>query len=491
MLFNSMDFLIFLPVVLVVFYICPPKIRYIWLLIASYYFYMSWNPVYILLLIGCTLITYFGALIIVSLKKDDKSAKRVCLGTCLLILLGVLAFFKYYDFILLNLNYILSLLKIVPIENHFSILLPVGISFYTLQAIGYLLDVYWGKIDAEKNLPMYALFLSFFPQLVAGPIERSQNLLNQLENPEKSSYEDFIRGCWLFIWGLFCKMVIADRIAIVIDTVYENYTQYNGVYIIYATILFSIQIYCDFYGYSTIARGVALMLGIRLVDNFDAPYMSCSVKEFWRRWHISLSFWFRDYLYIPLGGNRKGKIRKETNLLLVFCISGLWHGAAISFIIWGFLNGLYQVLGDITNEIKHKIIGQGQKSIITLSNRLLQWGMTFIMVSLAWLFFRAGSISTSFDMIKNINLTNWMVLFDGSLYNLGVKKGFMQETYVAIIFLGILDCFKYKKIDVIQLIERQGVWFKAFCFAMITILVLLFGCYGEVYDAQQFIYFQF
>jgi D-alanyl-lipoteichoic acid acyltransferase DltB (MBOAT superfamily) len=357
--------------------------------------------------------------------------------------------------------------------------------------MGYLIDVYRGETEAETNFLRYALFISFFPQLVAGPIERSKNLLSQLKTSSKFDYDNLRKGLLLIVWGLFCKIVIADRAAIVVDTVYDNADMYKGFYIVFATVLFAIQIYCDFYGYSTIARGAALSMGIRLMDNFEAPYFSKSVKEFWRRWHISLSGWFRDYLYIPLGGNRKGNVRKQGNLLIVFAVSGLWHGASLSYLFWGVLNGLFQVVSDTTRRIKQKFhityaIGN------SFSGRLLKTAGTFGLVTFAWLFFRAGSLSEAGHLVRNMcSSFNWTVFWDGSLYELGVTKDYMHVLALAVAVLAVVDRLKYKGINIADAVMEQAAWFRICCFAGLTVLLLLFGCYGEMYDAQQFIYFQF
>lgn len=341
MLFNSVDFLLFLPVTILIYYILPGKVRYIWLLLASYYFYMNWNPQYAILILLSTLITYGCGLFldgINSSNKGDKEKQRLrkaCLAASFIINLGVLIYFKYMNFLIDNINRISLKLGLNINMCGLDILLPVGISFYTFQALGYTVDVYRGEVAAEKNVLRYALFVSFFPQLVAGPIERTANLMGQLKEKHKLTYDNFRVGIWWMLWGYFMKLVVADRVAIIVDTIYENPQDYTGIYIVFATILFGIQIYCDFNGYTMIARGSAKIMGVNLMQNFDAPYLSQTVAEFWRRWHISLSSWFKDYLYIPLGGNRKGKIRKYINLLIVFLVSGLWHGAAWGYVIWG------------------------------------------------------------------------------------------------------------------------------------------------------------
>lgn len=304
MLFNSLNFMLFYPIVLLVYYILPAKVRYVWLLAASYYFYMGWNPKYALLIALSTLITYLSGLWIEK-RSHNHRMQKVILVSNLAANLGILFFFKYFDFALENINMVRSRLGAGLIDRSFDVVLPVGISFYTFQALSYTMDVYKGTIRAERNVLKYALFVSFFPQLVAGPIERSESLLHQIKGlatMKGFDYGKMVDGVILILWGLFQKMVIADRAAILVDTVYDSYWLYGSVELILASILFAVQIYCDFGSYSIIAVGTAKILGIELMENFNTPYFAQSIKGFWRRWHISLSSWFRDYVYIPLGG---------------------------------------------------------------------------------------------------------------------------------------------------------------------------------------------
>lgn len=362
MLFNSLDFMIFLPIVLLVYFVIPDKIKHIWLLIVSYYFYMCWNAKYALLILFSTIITYFSGLIIEKIKRqswDERKKlkyKKIVVALSFVINLGILFYFKYINFTLDLISKVFKLINVSISMPAFDIILPVGISFYTFQALSYTMDVYRDDIYAEKNFLRYALFVSFFPQLVAGPIERSKNLLKQLAVPHRFDFELAREGLLLMLWGFFLKIVLSDRIAIFVDTVYGDYNTYAGWYLVIATILFAFQIYCDFSGYSIIAMGAAEILGINLMENFNAPYLSTSVSEFWRRWHISLTSWFKDYLYIPLGGSRKGKIRKYLNKMTVFLVSGLWHGASISFVVWGGLNGFYQVIGEVLQPMRDKLV---------------------------------------------------------------------------------------------------------------------------------------
>ncbi len=431
--------------------------------------------------------------------------KKICMITCIILNLSILFFFKYFDFAVGFLNKIVSYFEIKRININLEVLLPVGISFYILQALGYLIDVYRGDIYAERNFFRYALFVSFFPQLVAGPIERSENLLKQLKEQHKFEFGNLKKGVLMILYGLFLKMVIADRTAVFVNTVFGNTAVYTGVYIIVATLLFSIQIYCDFYGYSIIARGSALIMGIHLMENFSAPYYSKSIKEFWRRWHISLSGWFRDYLYIPLGGNRKGLVKKERNLMFVFIVSGLWHGASLGFAFWGFLHGFYQIAADIIRGSKKLLIETwnkhmpgflqyqgGLRKIRTFSMRLFRQICTCFFVGFAWLFFRSGSLSVSVQILKRmLSVNNWTILVDGSLFELGVSCTYMHILLLSVIVLFFVDSYKYKGYDVAAMVLRQGWIFQTLMIFALVFVILLFGYYGKLYDVQQFIYFQF
>ena len=502
MLFNTVEYLIFLPIVVLIYYILPGKVRYVWLAAASCYFYMQWNPLYILLLLLCAVITFCGGRMIANQREKQGGKHKVILILCITFNLIILGYYKYFRFFLNCINMILPHFQLNPIPIEFEILLPVGISFYTLQALGYLMDVYWGGY-VERNFLKYFLFVSFFPQLVAGPIERSGNLLVQLEGVHKLNFWELKKGVLMILYGLFLKMVIADRAAILVDTVFGDPKSYQGFFIIVAALFFSIQIYCDFYGYSIIARGSALLMGIHLMENFSAPYYSRSIKEFWGRWHISLSTWFRDYLYIPLGGNRKGILRTEGNRLLVFAISGFWHGASMGYMFWGFLHGVYQLVGDLTKKIKSTLIGfwnqfvpdflkytKGKEE--SFSAQLFQRLFTLLLVVFAWLFFRAGGLTASCQMVKAMFSTNnWTILLDGSLYGLGVSPNAMFMLVLSIIALFVMDYQKYKGRDIAAMILRQGWIFQMLVMFSLVFVTLLYGCYGEMYDIQQFIYFQF
>ncbi|MBR5597712.1 MAG: MBOAT family protein [Lachnospiraceae bacterium] len=498
MLFNSLEFLIFLPIVLLVTFILPKKIRYIWLLIASYYFYMCWNAVYGLLILFSTLVTYLGGVGIEWCKgqpwEETKitRGKKLCVGVGFGLNIGVLCYFKYTNFLLDNLRDFFHLLHIELNIPEVDILLPVGISFFTFQALSYLMDVYRDDIYAEKNFFRYALFVSFFPQLVAGPIERSKNLLKQLATPPKFDADNIREGLWLMVYGYFLKVVLADRTAIFVDTVYGNHGNYQGLYVVIAAILFSIQVYCDFYGYSVIAMGTAKLLGYRLMDNFNAPFYSRSVSELWRRWHISLNSWFKDYLYIPLGGSRKGKVRSYVNRVIVFFVSGLWHGANWTYVVWGMMNGAYQMIGEALMPLRNKMVKLLGLNRESASHKIMQTVVTFSLFAFSTIFFRASSIGVAFEMIKNmISTWNPWIFVNGGIYSCGVEQKNFTVMLISIGILFVSDFFKYRGVCIRKEIMKQEWWFRWLLMAGSVVLIVVFGVWGSAYNAGNFIYFQF
>lgn len=501
MLFNSFHFLWFFPLIVVIYFVIPKKIRYIWLLMASYYFYMGWNAKYAILIAASTIMTYVGSLIIEKVneaidegKKRDYLKNATLIGTLAANLI-ILFYFKYANFFFDNVERIFNILKIEIEIPQVDVLLPVGISFYTFQALSYIIDVYRGDLKAEKNILKYALFVSFFPQLVAGPIERSKNLLEQVKNVHLINVWDYDRICngmVLMLWGYFQKMVIADRVAIFVDTVYNKYWLYGSTALVLATLLFAVQIYCDFAGYSYIAIGAAKVMGFSLMENFNTPYYAMSIKDFWSRWHISLSSWFRDYVYIPLGGNRKGKVRKYINLMITFLVSGLWHGASWNYVVWGGIHGIYQIIGDVKNTYLKKI----KKNDIreeSFSSKLGKGLITFLLVDFAWLFFRANSLKSALAIIERIfTRRDIWTLFDESIYTWGLNEDEFKIMMVAIGVLILVDMIKKltgKCLDV--WLSEQQIWFRWIVIYLLLFACIIFGVYGQGYDASQFIYFQF
>lgn len=496
MLFNSLEFLIFFPIVLLIYFVIPKKVRYIWLLITSYYFYMCWNAAYALLLLASTLITFAAGLLIEKCKENIHLKKWVVAGS-LITNFGILFYYKYAMFAVDSVETILSKIGITIQPIELDILLPVGISFYIFQAVGYTMDVYRGKLQAEKNPLRYALFVSFFPQLVAGPIERSTNLLTQLRNVDQIKVWNSKRiqqGAVIMLYGYILKMMIADRASVFVDTVFhaETYFMHKGFTVLVAIVLFSVQIYCDFAGYTYIAIGAAKMMGFELMNNFRMPYLATGVKDFWDRWHISLSSWFRDYLYFPLGGSRKGKIRKYINIFIVFLVSGLWHGASWHFVLWGAIHGVMRVVGECTEGLREKIYSALHFQRDTIATTMWKMICTFTVVSLAWVFFRAESVYQAVSILVNLFTEyNPWVFTDGSLFTLGLDAKEWNVLIVSVSFLALVDILRYCKINLMELFMKQNLWFKWLVFYIGIMAVVIFGVYGPEYDAAQFIYFQF
>ena len=494
MLFNSISFIIYFPIVVFIYFVIPKKARYLWLLLASYFFYMCWNAKYAVLLLYSTAVTYVSGLLIdrCDRKEGLEKRKKLFVALSFIMNLSILFLFKYFNFVVGNINVILAECNLQVIMPGVDLLLPVGISFYIFQALSYTMDVYRKEIYVERNFLKYALFVSFFPQLVAGPIKRSKNLLKQIGTYNVFSYDNFRRGLLIMLWGYFQKIVIADRIALLVDTVYNNVGSYEGSYYLLASVLFAIQIYCDFSGYSLIAAGAAKVMGFELMENFNCPYYAKSVAEFWRRWHISLTSWFRDYLYIPLGGNRKGTARKYLNILLVFLVSGLWHGAQWTYVIWGGLNGLFQVLGSILAPLRKKageLLGVKEESF---GHKFIQVCVTFVLVDFAWIFFRAASVHDALHIIKSIlTVHNPWIFFDNSLYSLGLSQKQFHLMVFSLAVLAVADWLKYKKVNVLDRLMEQDIWFRWPAYLMGILFVLVFGIWGNAYDAQAFVYFQF
>lgn len=373
-----------------------------------------------------------------------------------------------------------------------DVILPVGISFYTFQALSYTMDVYRGEIYAEKNFLKYALFVSFFPQLVAGPIERSKNLLKQINKVHRFDVEKVRSGLLLMVYGFFQKVVVSEYLAIVVNNVYDNYTERTGYQLLIASICFAFQIYCDFGGYSNIAIGAARVMGFELMENFNAPYFSQSVAEFWRRWHISLSTWFRDYLYIPLGGNRKGKVRKQINLMIVFLVSGLWHGASMHYVIWGGINGLYQVIGSILKPVRKKAMQTLHIDENVFSHKFLKTVMTFGLIDVSWVFFRA-TFRQALSILKHIMMfwkSSWFS-WGHNLEAMGLDAKTVWVLIIALLILFFADVCKYCRFDMNAFLLKQGIWMRWIIYMAAIFGILIFGIYGPSYDASEFIYFQF
>ena len=477
MLFNSFDFFIFFPVVTLLYFLLPYKFRWLLLLAASCYFYMAFIPYYILILGGTIVIDYFAGILIENSK--NKKRRKSFLIMSLIANIGVLAVFKYYNFFIGNFEELCHSLGYSNPVPYLSIILPIGLSFHTFQAMSYTIEVYRGNFKAERHFGIYALYVMFYPQLVAGPIERPQNILPQLRKENDISYDNVVSGLKMMLWGLFKKVVIADRLSVIVNYAYDQPGNYDGFSLLLATYCFAFQIYCDFSGYSDIAVGAARVMGYDLMENFRTPYISRSIKEFWERWHISLSSWFRDYLYIPLGGNRVVKWRWYYNLFVVFLVSGFWHGANWTFIVWGALHGAYLVISLLLNEAFRKYLQI--KNFFVNAVKVL---FTFHLAAFAWIFFRSRNMHDAGTVIKKV--------FDPANYSFSdvhllkdVKPVWLLITLaltaVFIIADTSMDALVKKRIALPSRFANLAVY------AVILLLIVVFGYFGKT----DFIYFQF
>lgn len=464
MLFNSLQFVLFFIIVTLLFYVSPHKFRWLLLLIASCYLYMSFVPVYILIL-GFTIIVDYCAGIYI--EKSAGLLRKALLIVSLFVNISILAFFKYYNFISESIVSVLSFWHTAVTPSYLTMLLPIGLSFHTFQAMSYTIEVYRGKHPAEKRFGIYALYVLFFPQVVAGPIERPQQLLPQLKSKVFFNAADVSAGLHQMLIGFVKKLVIADRLAISVDSIYDHPADQSAGSLILGTVFFAFQIYCDFSGYTDIAIGSAKVLGFDLMKNFNRPYLATSLSQFWHRWHISLSTWFRDYVYFPLGGNRVNKGRLWVNLMVVFLISGLWHGAKWTFVIWGGLNGLMLII----------------ESMVGVSSKRGNWlvtafktGLTFVLICSTWIFFRADTVGEALYILKKI------ITFDRGIDS----NEHYYYAYLAIGFLMFFEIMKEYKPDFTKHLPNT---FAARCayYVVLTVIILQFG----ILNGGQFIYFQF
>lgn len=484
MLFNSYAFLLFFPVVCILYFTLPQKLRNPWLMLCSYFFYGLWNFAYLGLIFFSTATTYACSLIIGSLqqrgREGDRRLMKQAIAINLLINLGILFMFKYYNLFSQTMG---GIGIAMPSLN---LLLPVGISFFTFQSLGYTIDVYRGQIKVERNFMTYALFVSFFPQLVAGPIERAGNLLPQFHVQHRYSFENMRKGLLIMLWGFFLKVVLADRAAILVNHIYNTQTSTGFQYLI-GTLVFGFQIYGDFAGYSMIAMGAAQVLGFTLMRNFRQPYLSQSVGEFWRRWHISLSDWFRDYLYFPLGGSRRGTARTLLNIMVVFLLSGLWHGAAYTFVLWGFLNGIYQVAERLLHIAVHRR-SNGWAGLIRVA-------LTFTLITLAWVPFRAASIEQALAIYGKLFSADVLPRLSDVVGQtnavFGMGKYEVLALAASIIAVAVADMLEARNPGLIDRAERLPAWKRWPIYYALLFAVLIFGIYGSAAGPAAFIYFQF
>ena len=481
MLFNSVAFFIFIALVIPVYFVLPQKGRPLFLLAASWYFYMSWNVAYLGLLVGFIVLIYLLSGWIE--KTKCQGLKKTFLLMGLISSFGSLFLFKYFDYTMSLSADLIGLLGIKVTPLKLGWMLPVGISFFTFQLTGYLIDVYWGKMKHEKNFIYFALYVSFFPQLVAGPIERAQNLLPQLKKKHEFHLATFRCNMVRVLWGYFKKVVVADRLAIFVDSVYSAPNEFGGWVTLLATLFFAVQIYCDFSGYCDIAIGLARIMGFKLMTNFDRPYRATSIKEFWDRWHISLSTWLRDYIYIPLGGNRVSKLRYFWNILVTFTASGVWHGAGLTYLLWGFAHGV-AVAG-------HRILFGKQKKKQPLVMKGMGWLLTFLFVCAAWVLFRAQNMQDALTVFRNVtSYSNLGALIgnpESQLYACGLTGA---ELTVSLISIVLLFGFEAKGETILLSSVKWIAPLRWLVLLLLLFLCLIFGVYGAN-TVTQFIYFQF
>ena len=487
-LFNSLQFLFFFPAVTALYFLLPQRLRWQLLLLASCVFYMTFIPAYIAIL-GVTILIDYVAGRLIETPGISASRKRALLvvsicSTCL-----VLFVFKYFDFFATNLDAMAHFFGWNCPISTLRIILPIGLSFHTFQSLSYVVEVYRGRQKAERHLGIYALYVMFYPQLVAGPIERPQNLLHQFYDEHPFDYQRVADGLKLMLWGMFKKVVIADRLAVLVGVVYGHPRDYAGWPLIVATVFFAFQIYCDFSGYSDIAIGSAQVMGFRLMDNFNRPYFSKSIAQFWSRWHISLSTWFRDYVYIPLGGNRARTWRWQFNLFMTFLISGLWHGANWTYVVWGGINGFYLISSLWTQGLRRSIGSAIGLHRFPGLHKCLRIGWTFSLICVAWIFFRASSISDAWyilthlfrglhDGIKPIGL--------GRILHLGLTRSGLAVAILSIGFMELIH-FIQRHRSIRHMLMEQPAWLRWSVYYALGFGILLFG----VFQKRQFIYFQF
>jgi alginate O-acetyltransferase complex protein AlgI len=491
MLFNSWQFAVFFPLVAVAYFMVAYRFRWILLLVASYFFYMCAIPEYAVLLLSATTIDYCMGRAIAS--AESLRWKRAFLLLSLTANLGTLFFFKYFNFFMDSIESLGNSVGITLVTPHSAWLLPVGLSFYTFQTMSYSIDIYRGHLQPEKHFGRFALYVSFFPQLVAGPIERSTNLLPQFRQNFDFDYERIAGGLKLMAWGLFKKIVIADQLATLVDSVYGAPEHLTGVHYVMATVFFAFQIYCDFSGYSDIAIGAAQVFGYRLMLNFDRPYAARSVAEFWSRWHISLSTWFRDYLYIPLGGNRVAVTRWYLNLAIVFLISGLWHGTSWTYVTWGALHAFFLIFALATREVRQSLARRLQFGRFPVVQACLQRCVVFALICFAWIFFRADSMSDAMHIVTHLG-TGWSHLFEAGWFRdareqAGASKHYLFTSIVLVMILEFVQLYQSQSTarDWRQMFAGQH-WLMRW--SAYTGLVLAIVNLGAP-KAAPFIYFQF
>ena len=476
MAYLSFEYSILILMTVIAYYLLPLKHRWIAVLTASVFFYCYFCP-NAWWVFGATIVIVFFACLLIPVL--DIVARKVAMTFAIISVITPWFLVKNYN----------SLWEMVSSKEPIQWLIPLGISFYSLQLISYIFDVYYGKIKPEHNIFHFVLFASFFPQIIQGPISRYGQLQEQLITGHKFDEKNIVKGFSYIIWGLFLKFVIADKAAVVVNAVFENYPAYTGEYIWIASILYSIQLYTDFLACTTLAQGVSKLFGINLINNFAQPYFATSIKDFWRRWHISLSEWLRDYIYIPLGGNRNGKYFKYLYIIIVYILSGIWHGSGPKFLVWGLVHAFYQIVGDITLGFREKMYGLLEIEIESKQRLCLKRIGTFLLVNFAWIIFRADTLPLGLKMIKHMftDFNPW-ILFNNQIFTLGLdwKEAFVL--LVAVFVLRQVGIYHEKGISLSETIMSQNIIIRWGIYAIVVIVIVVFGTYGFGFNAQDFIY---
>lgn len=488
MLFNSFEFFCFFPVVTVLFFLWPVRWRWTLLLTASCAFYMAFIPRYILIL-AVTIVIDFAAGLWLGRNDLSERVRRVILIVSVVSTCAVLFIFKYFNFFQTNLTALAQAIGWNYSLPALNIILPIGLSFHTFQSLSYVIEVYRRHQEPERHFGIYALYVMFYPQLVAGPIERPQNLLHQFRTVQRFDYRRVTDGLKLMLWGLFKKAVIADRLAVAVNQVYGAPTDYIGWPLLVATVFFAFQIYCDFSGYSDIAIGAAQVMGFRLMDNFNRPYFSKSVAEFWKRWHISLSTWFRDYVYIPLGGNRAKTWRWQFNLFVTFVLSGLWHGANWTFIIWGALNGLYLISSIWTRSWRDRLTHRLRLHRAPTLLKYWRVAATFALTCVAWVFFRANTLADAWYILTHAFQGIWengRLVGGYRVFQMGLGRDDLLVALGAIALMEIVHLLQRHR-HIRHMLAERPLWLRWTIYYGLGLAVIFFGIFGK----QQFIYFQF
>lgn len=488
MLFNSFKFLLFFPIVTVLYFLLPHKYRWLLLVIASCIFYMDFMPVYILIIFFTICIDYVAGILI---ENAEGKRRRALLMLSIFVNVGILCVFKYYNFFIENIQQLLNWGSFSAHLPTLKILLPIGLSFHTFQAMSYTIEVYRGNQKAERHFGIYSLYVLFYPQLVAGPIERPQNLLHQFYEKHKPEYDNIAIGLRLMLWGMIKKVIVADRLAVATDAIFDHPTAYSGTALALGAIFFAFQIYCDFSGYSDIAIGAARVMGFKLMTNFNTPYFSRSISEFWKRWHISLSTWFKDYLYIPLGGNKVKVSRLYFNLFVVFLVSGFWHGANWTYICWGALHGFYLCFALATQNFRTKLSKKSGLADVYWLNTLVNVSTTFVLVVIAWIFFRANSMGDALYIVQKLGAIPAelaRVVSEKRIYFLNLPGIYntLIPCVCVILFLEIAQ-YVHLKFNFKETFSSKPAIFRWTLYYGGFLALIYFG----VYEHKQFIYFQF